>query len=535
QSRNENEKRRRDLSTQLITNLKDILVIENTSDTNEDNTKLDKASVLRQTVTFLQKYQQNIKNKTKLIIPNLQNSSSLSLNSILEFSWKPPCDIISIDEWLQLAIESMHCFFFVIKFDLDLHKIVYVSKNIHSHFGYSQDELISHSLLEFILPSNHDQLLAYLLNNHQVLQTCDISWKRAVDDDYEQCTLIGAYRTINENEKYFMSIVKINTLDRMLRMNADYPTEEFMTHLNTQGKFIYIDSKARQILGYSPFEIIGHTYFDFVHPDDLSVIVRAYKLWKENGNGKSEPYRFLTKDEQWILLQTSSQAHINTWSGKVESYICTTYIIECHSLQQLLANRSMNIPANNSNTDVVLLPSMITTTSTLLPSSLLNNQENNSSSSENEIASFLSNLRNETYRKAIFEKLTECRRIKQNEINIRQGEIQAIDDMLRFVNEYHIKYSNNQLTSDEMKNPNTEDITLNMLNTNSDLTVFDNPIANTADQYCLQIDIRNDVPMDLLSSLFSSSPANFFSDLSTINDPIQDIEYLRSTTNPTND
>ncbi|CAF1378809.1 unnamed protein product [Adineta steineri] len=188
-----------------------------------------------------------------------------------------------------------------------------------------------------------------------------------------------------------------------------------------------------------------------------------------------------------------------------------------------------------NSADVVLLPSMITTTTTLLPSSISNNQENNSSSSGNEIASFLSNLRNETYRKTIFEKLTECRRIKQNEINIRQEEIQAIDDMLRFINEYHIKYSNNQLTSDEMENPNTEDITLNMLNTNSDLTVFDNPIANTADQYCLQIDIRNDVPMDLLSSLFSSSPTNFFSDLSTINDPVQDIEYLRSTTNPAND
>ncbi|CAF4069565.1 unnamed protein product, partial [Adineta steineri] len=74
QCRNENEKRRRDLSTQLITNLKDILLIENTSDTNEDNTKLDKASVLGQTVTFLKKHQQNIKNKTKLAIPNSQNS-----------------------------------------------------------------------------------------------------------------------------------------------------------------------------------------------------------------------------------------------------------------------------------------------------------------------------------------------------------------------------------------------------------------------------------------------------------------------------
>ncbi|CAF1032423.1 unnamed protein product [Adineta steineri] len=512
QFRNENEKRRRDLSTQLITNLKDILFIENTSDTNEENTKLDKASVLRQTVTFLEKYQQNIKNKTKLVLPKLQNSSSSS-NSIVEFSWKPPCDITSIDEWLQLAIESMHCFFLVIKLDLNLHKIVYVSKNIHSYFGYSQDELINHSLFDFILPSHHDQLLVYLLNNHQVLQTCDISWKRAVDNDYEQCTLTGAYRTINENEKYFMSIVKINTLDRMLKMNADYPIEEFITYLNTQGKFVYIDSKARQMLGYDAFELIGRTYFDFVHPDDLSVIVRAYKLWKENGNEKSEPYRFLTKDDQWILLQTSSQAHINTWTGKVESYICTTYIIQCPIEIDFILNSA----------DVVLLPSMITTTTI---SSILNDQESNSSSAKNEITSFLTHLRDETYRKTIFEKLTECRRIKQNEINICQEEIQVIDEILEFINQYRVKHSNNQLTSDEMQNPNIEDITLNMFDTNSDLSVFDNPITNTTDQNCLQIDSRDDMPMDPISSLFSLFPTNLFSDVSIINDPVQDIEIF---------
>ncbi|CAF4336147.1 unnamed protein product, partial [Adineta steineri] len=172
----------------------------------------------------------------------------------------------------------MHCFFLVIKFDINFDKIVYVSKNINSYFGYSQDELINHSVFEFILPSNHDRLLVYLLNNHQVLQTCDISWKRSIDNDYEQCTLIGAYRTINANEKYFMSIVKINTLDRMLMMNTDHPINEFVTYLNIHGKFVFIDSKARQILGYSSFEIVGRTYFDFVHPDDLNVIVRAYKL-----------------------------------------------------------------------------------------------------------------------------------------------------------------------------------------------------------------------------------------------------------------
>ncbi|CAF1374767.1 unnamed protein product [Adineta steineri] len=98
--------------------------------------------------------------KTKLVIPKLQNS-------MLEFPWKPPCDIICIDEWLRIAIEKIHCFFLVIRFDLDFDKIVYVLKNIDSYFGYSQDELIKHSLFEFILPSNHDRLLIYRLNGYK--------------------------------------------------------------------------------------------------------------------------------------------------------------------------------------------------------------------------------------------------------------------------------------------------------------------------------------------------------------------------------
>ncbi len=47
-----------------------------------------------------------------------------------------------------------------------------------------------------------------------------------------------------------------------------------------------------------------------------------------NGNGKSDPYRFLTKGQQWIFLQTYSQVQINSWTGKAEYYICTTNLVQ---------------------------------------------------------------------------------------------------------------------------------------------------------------------------------------------------------------
>ncbi len=69
QYRNENEKRRRDLFSQLIGNLEDILSIDKNSSsdnkTSSQTNKLDKASILRETAGFLRKHQDSKNSKTK--------------------------------------------------------------------------------------------------------------------------------------------------------------------------------------------------------------------------------------------------------------------------------------------------------------------------------------------------------------------------------------------------------------------------------------------------------------------------------------
>ncbi|CAF4008103.1 unnamed protein product, partial [Rotaria sp. Silwood1] len=89
--------------------------------------------------------------------------------------------------------------------------------------------------------------------------------------------LVNKEREEND-EKYLMSIVKINTLDRTTIIDNINSINQFTTRLNLHGRFIHIDPKAREFLGYSSYELIGHTHFDFVHPDDLPIIVRAHQL-----------------------------------------------------------------------------------------------------------------------------------------------------------------------------------------------------------------------------------------------------------------
>ena len=59
------------------------------------------------------------------------------------------------------------------------------------------------------------------------------------------CLLILVNREMEENdEKYLMSLVQVNSVDRPLITDPDKSTEEFATRLNLQGRFIHVDSKS---------------------------------------------------------------------------------------------------------------------------------------------------------------------------------------------------------------------------------------------------------------------------------------------------
>ncbi|CAF3573911.1 unnamed protein product [Adineta steineri] len=427
--RNESEKRRRDLFSQLITSLENILNIDKNSSSTDQSNKSDKASVLRETTLYLKKHQNDL--TIQLNVPSTSGrTTNEQIDEVVNFSWKPPSNLVTTDEWAQIAIEAMGCFFLVAKPDPYNGQIVHVSKNISSLLDYSHNELLNRSLFELISPRDHDQLRDYLLKDHRIIEKCNLSWRRGTADECEECTIIGAFRQVSNktDDKYLMSIVKVNTIDRTLTINEDNSTNEFTTRLNLQGRFIYVDSKARQILGYSSYELIGCTYFDFVHPDDLSIMTRAYQLWKDNGSGTSEPYRFLSKGQQWIFLQTTCQAQINSWTGKPESYICTTNLLPNST------NFLQKQPPKFSQTTISNIQSPLTTNAVLLADLQIRSPSSNS-----QITSFLSQLDNETYRTNIRKKLNEHRLCKQAEMRVREEEINVIEDILQFINEYESK------------------------------------------------------------------------------------------------
>ena len=62
---------------------------------------------------------------------------------------------------------------------------------------------------------------------------------------------------------------------------------EFGVRLSLEGKFVYVDAKSSSSLGYSSLELLGKSYFEYIHVDDLDKIEDSFGKCKFHRNGGS--------------------------------------------------------------------------------------------------------------------------------------------------------------------------------------------------------------------------------------------------------
>lgn len=83
-----------------------------------------------------------------------------------------------------------------------------------------------------------------------------------------------------------------------------FHNNQFLSKHTLKWRFLWVDSRAPAIIGYLPFEVLGTSGYDYYHWDDLDKLVISHEGLMRDGQATSGPYRFLTKGQQWIWLQT---------------------------------------------------------------------------------------------------------------------------------------------------------------------------------------------------------------------------------------
>uniref|UniRef100_A0A8C6T2Y1 Neuronal PAS domain protein 2 n=1 Tax=Neogobius melanostomus TaxID=47308 RepID=A0A8C6T2Y1_9GOBI len=339
-SRNKSEKKRRDQFNMLIKELCTMLQGQG------HPRKMDKSTILQRTIDFLQK-QKDI---------TAQNETC-----DVKQEWKP--SFLSNEEFTQLMLEALDGFLVALTTDGN---IIYVSDSVSSLIGHLPSDMVDQNILNFLPEREHGEVYK-LLSSHMlmtdpisssVLKThiefcCHLA-RGNIDPKeppvYEYVKFVGDFKFQNnvptspcngleltiprtlqsslEEQVCLIATVRLVTPQFLKDLcNVEEACDEFTSRHSLEWKFLFLDHRASPIIGYLPFEVLGTSGYDYYHVDDLELIAQCHKQLMQFGKGKSCYYRFLTKGQQWIWLQTHYYITYHQWNSKPEFIVCTHTVV----------------------------------------------------------------------------------------------------------------------------------------------------------------------------------------------------------------
>ncbi|XP_050293967.1 circadian locomoter output cycles protein kaput isoform X2 [Anthonomus grandis grandis] len=321
-SRNLSEKKRRDQFNLLVNELSSMV--------STSGRKMDKSTVLKSTISFL-------KNHNEIAVRS-------RINEIQE-DWKPT--FLTNEEFTHLVLDAVDGFIIVFSTS---GPIYYASESITSLLGYLAKDVLNTTIFELANEEDQNGLYNILSQPNEddghVAFTCHIKCGGSKVACCELVQFEGYFRSDEDmvqtgdnkycgtsagdidNRLLFVGTGRIQTPLLIKEMPlVDSSRTEFTSRHSLEWKFLFLDHRAPPIIGYLPFELLGTSGYEYYHVDDLERVIRCHESLMQKGEGTSCYYRFLTKGQQWIWLQTRYFITYHQWNSKPEFVVCTHRVI----------------------------------------------------------------------------------------------------------------------------------------------------------------------------------------------------------------
>ncbi|XP_069613687.1 neuronal PAS domain-containing protein 2 [Ranitomeya imitator] len=365
--RNRSEKKRRDQFNVLIKELSTMLP--------GNARKMDKTTVLEKVIGFLQKHNE--------ITAETESSD-------IHPDWKP--SFLSNEEFTQLMLEALDGFIIVVTTD---GSIIYVSDSITPLLGHLPSDILDQNLLNFLPEQEHSDIYKILSSHMLVTDSASLSYLNADSSlefcchllrgtlnpkefpTYEYIKFMGNFRSCSNvplsscngfegavsrtyraqlgKQVCFIATVRLATPQFLKEMcTVEDSFEEFTSRHSLEWKFLSLDHRAPPIIGYLPFEVLGTSGYDYYHVDDLDILAKCHEHLMQFGKGKSCSYRFLTKGQQWIWLQTHYYITYHQWNSKPEFVVCTHSVV---SYADVRVERRQKMNIDNTSSEAIVTSS----------------------------------------------------------------------------------------------------------------------------------------------------------------------------------
>lgn len=92
--------------------------------------------------------------------------------------------------------------------------------------------------------------------------------------------------------------------EKRYQLIAEHSTELICTH-TPEGIYLYASPSCRTLLGYEPDELVGHSFYQFFHPEDTATFKRTYGNACSSIQTYALAHRLLRKDGKYIWVETT--------------------------------------------------------------------------------------------------------------------------------------------------------------------------------------------------------------------------------------
>jgi diguanylate cyclase (GGDEF)-like protein/PAS domain S-box-containing protein len=140
--------------------------------------------------------------------------------------------------------------------------------------------------------------------------------------------------------------------ERRFRLLAE-ASSDIISLTDLRGVRHYVSPASLEVLGWQASELMGGSFKDLVHPDDLAVIERTFEDYRNGAPPRSVEYRCRKPDGSYVWVETKQRLHRDPDTGEPAGFVKVTRDISVRKVEEEEQQRAFETVEQMASSDAL--------------------------------------------------------------------------------------------------------------------------------------------------------------------------------------